>query len=281
MPSANQSQINRLMQEIANLRKTDASEAAKEAALLSKINKASDSAGKTKSASIAASKLKEMERGSKDLSAVQKKRADIAGKIAGKAKSLASYEEKQSKEDAKDRQKAATEQKKLMAEREAHERRITSEVQRRTTMSKGSNSARTVSDEAHDFFISHASEDKVGFVRELAEALQSQGAKVWYDEYTLKVGDSLRRNIDRGLANSRFGVVVLSEAFFRKEWTNKELDGLVALESQGGTRILPIWHKVSKDEVTRYSPTLADKVALNTSLKTVTEIASDLLELLS
>ena len=78
------------------------------------------------------------------------------------------------------------------------------------------------SQEYYDFFISHASEDKEGFVRQLEEVLQSKGASVWYDEFTLKVGDSLRREIDRGLVNSRFGVVVLSEAFFKKEWPQKE-----------------------------------------------------------
>jgi hypothetical protein len=90
----------------------------------------------------------------------------------------------------------------------------------------------------------------------------------------------LRRNIDRGLANSRFGIVVLSEAFFRKEWPARELDGLTTMEIQGQTRILPIWHKVSMDEVARYSPILADKVALNTSLKSANEIAVELYELI-
>jgi len=71
-------------------------------------------------------------------------------------------------------------------------------------------------------------------------------------------------------------VVVLSDSFFKKEWPARELDGLVAREAAGRTRILPIWHKVSKDDVLAYSPTLADKVALNTSTKSVKEIASDL-----
>lgn len=131
-----------------------------------------------------------------------------------------------------------------------------------------------------DFFISHASEDKDEFVRSLAEELSSRGAKVFYDELTLRVGDSLRRNIDRGLATSKFGVVVLSEHFFKKEWPARELDGLVAQEVAGRTRILPIWHKVSKDEVTRYSPTLADKIALNTSIMSVSDIAAELHSLL-
>lgn len=132
----------------------------------------------------------------------------------------------------------------------------------------------------HDFFVSHASEDKDAFVRPLAEALQARGAAVWYDEFTLRVGDSLRRKIDQGLASSRFGIVVLSEAFFNKEWPQRELDGLTAMEVGGKSRILPIWHKISKDEVLRYSPTLADKVALNSSTKSVSEIVDALLELL-
>lgn len=137
----------------------------------------------------------------------------------------------------------------------------------------------TEEQESHDFFISHASEDKDEFVRALATALRTKGANVWYDEFALKVGDSLRRNIDRGLAGARFGVVVLSAHFFAKEWPNKELDGLFAREVQGESRILPIWHKVSKDEVARYSPMVADKVALNTSLKSVDEIVAELVRL--
>ena len=134
--------------------------------------------------------------------------------------------------------------------------------------------------EHYNFFICHASEDKEDFVRHLAETLEAKGASVWYDEFTLSVGDSLRREIDRGLMNSQYGVVVLSEAFFKKEWPQRELDGLVTLEVQGRSRILPIWHKVSLDEVARYSPTLADKVALNSSLRSVADIADALLNLL-
>jgi hypothetical protein len=131
-----------------------------------------------------------------------------------------------------------------------------------------------------DFFISHATEDKDSFVRSLAKELELLGARVFYDEFSLKVGDSLRRSIDRGLSASKFGVVVLSEPFFKKEWPARELDGLVAQEAAGRTRILPIWHRVTKDDVLRYSPTLADKIALNTSTKSVKEIATDLYALL-
>ncbi len=75
-----------------------------------------------------------------------------------------------------------------------------------------------------DAFISHASEDKIDFVEPLALELRSRGLKIWYDNFTLTIGDSLRRSIDRGLGHSKFGVVILSPNFFSKEWPQKELD---------------------------------------------------------
>ena len=112
-----------------------------------------------------------------------------------------------------------------------------------------------------DAFISHASEDKDVFVRDLAERLQVLEIHVWYDEFTLKVGDSLRQSIDMGLARSRYGIVVLSHSFFSKEWPQKELDGLVAREYNGNKVILPVWLDVEASDVTKYSPLLAGVVA--------------------
>jgi hypothetical protein len=128
----------------------------------------------------------------------------------------------------------------------------------------------------YDAFISHASEDKEELVRPLAEALTEMGFRVWYDEFELRVGDSLRQSIDRGLTNSSYGIVVLSEAFFAKNWPQYELDGLVALEMGGQSVILPIWHGVDRDEVLSHSPTLADRVALRTDQMTINELASEL-----
>lgn len=114
----------------------------------------------------------------------------------------------------------------------------------------------------HDVFICHASEDKDDFVRPLAEALRSHHIEVWYDEFTLSVGDSLREAIDRGLSSSRFGIVVLSPSFFQKRWPNRELSGLVARETAEDRQlILPVWHKVGRDSVLEFSPPLADLVA--------------------
>ena len=77
----------------------------------------------------------------------------------------------------------------------------------------------------YDLFICHASEDKAGFVLPLADALRGQHVEVWYDEFSLKLGDSIRQSLDRGLKQSRFGIVVLSKAFFDKQWPQYELDG--------------------------------------------------------
>jgi hypothetical protein len=117
-----------------------------------------------------------------------------------------------------------------------------------------------------DFFISHASEDKDAVARPLADELKRRGFTVWYDEYVLKLGDSLPAEIDRGLADCRFGVVILSPRFFAKNWPRRELDALAARETRGGRKvILPVWHEVGAGDVERHSPTLAAKLAVSTS----------------
>lgn len=133
----------------------------------------------------------------------------------------------------------------------------------------------------YDVFISHASEDKDEIVRPLAKSLQLKGLNVWYDEFELKIGDSLRQKIDKGLANSRFGIVVLSKNFIRKGWTNYELDGIITKSINGQQIMLPIWHKITKQEVIDYSPSMADKVARNTATYTVDEIAEEISEVIN
>jgi hypothetical protein len=114
-----------------------------------------------------------------------------------------------------------------------------------------------------DVFLSHASEDKA-FVRELAAALNKRGVTYWLDEMELRLGDSLRAVIDAGLANSRFGVVILSHNFFAKQWPQRELDGLLAKEIDRKV-ILPVWHEITFTEVSKFSPTLAGRYAAQAS----------------
>src|ERR1700733_2016345 len=106
------------------------------------------------------------------------------------------------------------------------------------------------SDKEYDLFISHAFEDKAEGVLPVFDVLSKFGLRIWLDERVLNVGDSLSEAIDGGLARSRYGVVVLSPAFLskRRGWPGYELRGLNAKEVDAEKIILPIWHKVSRQE---------------------------------
>lgn len=118
----------------------------------------------------------------------------------------------------------------------------------------------------YDLFICHASEDKESLIRPLVDALRKENVEVWYDEFSLKIGDSIRRSLDKGLKQSRFGVVALSKAFFEKQWPQYELDGLAEREMTGKDKvILPIWHGVSHEDVMKYSLPLAGRKAVSSS----------------
>jgi hypothetical protein len=116
-----------------------------------------------------------------------------------------------------------------------------------------------------DVFISHASEDKETVARPLAGMLTKAGLKVWFDEFTLSLGDGLRQSIDYGLAKSRYGIVILSPNFFAKVWTKRELDALMARESDSTKIILPVWHNLTRADVVHHSPLLADRLGVSTS----------------
>ncbi len=129
-----------------------------------------------------------------------------------------------------------------------------------------------------DVFISHASEDKDTVVRQLADTLEKLKVKIWFDEFSLKVGDSLSKSIDDGLQKSKFGIVVISKNFLEKRWTDYEYRSLLSKEDNGKKVILPIWHNISKDEVKNFSLYLYDKVALDTSKSSINKIALQLTE---
>jgi hypothetical protein len=117
-----------------------------------------------------------------------------------------------------------------------------------------------------DVFISHASEDKEDVAVPLAKVLQRAGLRVWIDKQEIELGDSIRQRIDDGLARSRFGVVVLSQAFLRKVWTQRELAALLSIEEAAGQKVLlPVWHRIAKADVAVMSPLLADRAAADTT----------------
>lgn len=130
-----------------------------------------------------------------------------------------------------------------------------------------------------DIFISHASEDQESLVRPLAIALRQLGVKIWYSEFSLEIGDSISRSIDRGLAESQYGLVVISKNFMGKKWPEYELRGLVNRETMEDKVILSIWHGVTKGDVIKFSPPLADKWALNTANDEAQDIAIKILRI--
>lgn len=268
--SALNSTISRIQKEIAGLEKNIAQESEKEARALSRINQIERSISKNTSLSTLNSKMSEIQRKKVEIAKIQSKKADLSKKIATKSEEKNRNQQRLSREEE-------TERRKLLSTEKKQQKRLRNEISHTEQYIK---SQRTHSEETtveYDIFISHASEDKDDFVRPLAEYLKSKSIKVWYDEFTLKVGDSLRKSIDKGLINSRFGTIVLSSSFFSKNWTQYELDAMVAKEMEGHKMILPIWHKVSKTEVLNFSPTLADKVALNSSLNSIEEIGEKLI----
>lgn len=296
--SANDRAIETLRREIAKLQTDGAAIARKEAGIRAKLAIAMAAQATAKTTSTLRLKQAEASRLEKEQIATSKSQADIATKIAKKQSSLseklvvqaneakkADAKVKKSQEQVSKAQEAATRKleagyRKLTLENQSLEQRLQRELSAMKPTTGPVNNVDLTSAPPHDIFISHAWEDKADFVEALAHALRAAGAEVWYDDFSLRPGDSLRRSIDKGLGSSRFGIVVLSTHFFKKEWPQKELDGLFQLESSGRSRILPIWHKVSKDEVASFSPTMADKLAFNTSTKSVDEIVADLMAII-
>jgi len=153
----------------------------------------------------------------------------------------------------------------------AHDWRVTSAgradaaLHRRETRAAAGSADLPTPDHDRDLFISHASEDKDSVARPLSDALTTRGWSVWLDELELTIGDSLSGRIDAALARSRFGVVILSPAFFAKPWPQRELAGLAAREVDAGSKvILPVWHNVDRHYIVQRSPVLADRLGAPT-----------------
>jgi hypothetical protein len=276
--STSQSNVERTQREIQTLQKSLASESKKEADTSEKIARTKQAISRTSVASIIQSKLRDIGRFEGEIVQIQKKKATLSKQISDKTAKLHSYQQQVTREQNREQQKFLNSLK---------QQQLTDQRKRQAGVSRVARSISAVPigspaaevDVQRDAFISHASEDKDEVVRPLAEKLVAAGLSVWYDEFELTVGDSLRKSIDRGLVNSRFGIVVLSPHFFAKNWTEYELNGLVAREMADGSKvILPLWHHVSKDEVRKHSPSLADKVALNTAVSTLDEIVEQLIK---
>jgi hypothetical protein len=244
-----------------------------------------DKINKEKNLTRIISLQKDLSRKNEEINRLNKDKSSRAKTLSDKQAKKLKYVQDLNKEEQKERDKVKKEQKEMLSLQQS----ITREMEKQKTISLNSlnhiksNIPQTIENneglnKQYDVFVSHASEDKDSFVRPFVQSLQEKGIIVWYDESELRLGDSLRRSIDKGLNTSKYGIVVLSEAFFKKEWPQRELDGLFAREVNGEKVILPLWHKISKNEVMRYSPIIADMLAINTTDFTIDEIAGKIAE---
>lgn len=128
-------------------------------------------------------------------------------------------------------------------------------------------------------FISHDSRDKEPFVRELASKLQTMLCTVWYDEFSLVPGQSLRTSIEKGLKTCKKCVLVLSPNFIGNEgWTKAEFDSIFTREIlEKKNVVIPVWHGVTKEQVYEYSPRMLDRVAISSNIG-VQEVARRVLQ---
>ena len=277
-----QNQINRIEKEIADFHKKIADESKKENDKNRQIDSASRSINNNTSISTLKSKQRQIDGYQRSIADCRKKIADYQKKIATKSIELGKKKQELRKAEIKEQEKLRQEQlnfqNKLSRDIEKQKSQLDFLINQNYSSTVNSNDSNIESKE-FDFFISHATEDKEEIVRDLANELKKNGFEVWYDEFELKIGDSLRKKIDQGLSKSRYGIVIISPSFVKKNWTEYELNGMVAREMNGHKVILPIWHKISKDEVLKFSPSLADKMALNTSIHTIDDIIKSLKKL--
>jgi hypothetical protein len=129
-----------------------------------------------------------------------------------------------------------------------------------------------------DVFLCHAWDDRQGAAKELHDLLELRGVRVWFSEKDVGLGVPLLRAIDKGLANSRVGIVLVTPALLRRLPTegiaDKELSALLA-----GERLVPVLHGTTYEALREVSPLLASRSGLSTSEGSMTSVATKLAEL--
>lgn len=274
--------VNNLDKEIATLEQKKASFDKKAADQEKKA--AGVSISRNASASMINSKKRQIERYSKESNKAKEQSANLMKKIADKRKKRNDAYSKLQKEQHLEIKRQNNLIANMQSDYEKQIEELTSKVlsfnekQLAVTDTMNEENERP----EYDVFISHAWEDKEDFVDDFVKDLNSLGVTTWYDKSQILWGDSMRKKIDEGLKKSRFGIVILSPNYIAegKYWTKAELDGLFQLESINGKKLLPIWHKLTKKEVMDFSPTIAGKLAMNTSSLTSKEIAEKMQDLL-
>jgi hypothetical protein len=131
-----------------------------------------------------------------------------------------------------------------------------------------------------DVFLCHAWDDRQGPAKELHDLLVAAGVKVWFSEKDLLLGVSMMRAIDKGLANSRIGLVLVTPALLarlpKESVADKELSALLA-----GNQLVPIVHNTTYQALRNVSPLLASRSGLDTSEDSMAVVAEKIAELVS
>ena len=126
----------------------------------------------------------------------------------------------------------------------------------------------------YDVFVSHANKDKIGYVNELKASLDKLGVSVFYDKDTLEWGDNWKDKILEGVEKAEFAIIVISENFFGREWTEIELTEFLSRQNRNGQKIiLPILHGISVAQIQEKYPAVAEIQALESSKYSCDEIA--------
>ncbi len=126
----------------------------------------------------------------------------------------------------------------------------------------------------YDVFLSHASKDKITYVEELKQTLDILGVQVFYDKDTIEWGDAWKQKIYEGLEKSEFAIMVISENFFDREWTELELKELLERQNEEGQKlILPILHNITPEQLKAKYPKVADIQAIESKNNSYEKIA--------
>lgn len=279
------SEIASLNKDIANLQEKYAKEKKLESDKKLKIISIQKTITKSTSASMLTAKQKQIAQLENEIAQSTKKQANLSKEIASKQKKHSDRSASLIKEQEKDAKEKSVSQDNVLKSYELKIKSLQQQMDKfqinDITESVKNNIYGQDNSINYDVFISHASEDKESFVNDLVEELTKLGVKVWYDKLCIIWGDSLRSKIDEGLRNSKYGIVILSEAYIKKGWTQYELEGLFNIEMTNGKTILPIWHNITKRQVQEFSPTIAGRLAINTTMQTADEIALELVSLLN
>lgn len=125
----------------------------------------------------------------------------------------------------------------------------------------------------YDLFLSHANDDKLAYVDGLYDCLKKLGIRIFYDKEELEWGDNWKQRILDGTAKSEFAIIVISNNFFGREWTERELSEFMQRQNESGQKIiLPLLYNITLDELKEKYPYLTDIQCLKTKDKTVEEV---------